>query len=165
MTYSFNVSSQNDISEHRRHSWCFFCCIFFCSLQSKTYSCAKAEPRSKQEMVGEEARRERQWEPLAPSPIIFLRHPRFSFHVAESLTLWTTPKKKQPAMQATLKISVMSWTCQGMNIGMYHLNFELFLLLHPKSPPPPHSAPYGWADSYHFTISYPNPLKKPFLPP
>ena len=40
-------------------------------------------------------------------------------------------------MQATLKISLMSWTCQGMNIGMYHLNFELVLPLHPKSPPPP----------------------------
>ena len=136
--YSFNVSSQNDISEHRRHSWCFFCCIFFlCGLQSKTYSCAKAEPKSKQKMVGEEARGERQWEPLAPSPIIF-------FFILGSAFMWLNlllyephqKKKKQPAMQATLKISLMSWTCQGMNIGMYHLNFELFLPPHPKSPPP-----------------------------
>lgn len=65
-------------------------------------------------------------------------------------------------MQAILKISLMSWTCQGMNIGMYHLNFELFLLLHPKSPPRPPPRSYGWADSYHFTISNLNPLKKTF---
>ena len=141
-----------------------FAVFFFCSLQSKTYSCAKAEPRSKQKMIGEEARGERQWEPFAPSPIIFFFILGSAF-MWLNLLLYEPHQKKQPAMQATLKSSVMSWTCQGMNIGMYHLNFELFLPLPPKSPPPPHSTPYGWADSYHFTISYLNPLKKPFLPP
>ena len=38
----------------------FFAVFFFCGLQSKTSSCAKAEPRSKQKKVGKKARGKRQ---------------------------------------------------------------------------------------------------------
>lgn len=64
-----------------------------------------------------------------------------SASVLLNLLLYEPHQKNPPAMQAILKISLMSWTCQGMNIGMYHLNFELFLPLHPKSLPPPPTPP------------------------
>ena len=164
--YGFNVSSQNDISEHRRHSWCFFCCIFFCGLQSKTSSCAKAEPRSKQKKVGEEARGKRQWEPLAPSPIIF-------FFILGSAFMWLNlllyephQKKKKPASYAGYPENF----CDELNMsGNKHRDVPFKFRALPPAPPqiPPPTPPlnYGWADSYHFPISYLNPLKKPFLPP
>ena len=66
----------------------------------------KAEPRSKQNGGGGGKGRKSVRTPH-PLPHHFLYHPWFSFCVAESHTLRTTPKKL-PAMQDTLKISLMS---------------------------------------------------------
>ena len=98
-----------------------FCCVFFffCSSQSKSYSSAKAEPRSKQKTMGKGARRKVMEFSSLSLPHRFLFCPRFSFRAAESLTSQTTKEKTRHNTQA----SNMIW-----DVALLHLMHQWCLM-------------------------------------